>query len=605
MKIKLNRKSKVGKFASSSFALAIVLSSLAQQAYASDITNTTNDNEIKVEEKSSDDFASEVEKAKADLRKYLEKMNKDSIDNPAVIYEDEAGKEKINAIIKRAEELLADENIDNNKLEEIKKIPFKKVNGKKSGSIRDLSKKAILDFTVLGKRDYTNPHNNKAYTSLNNNKILIKTSLKDVKKIGESDKAYIKLNYVSEDDYKAIKVDGLSAATPKYNKQEVPASDYTVSPVEGGYEINILKVPAKAKFIKPIILLKIADGTFFENGDLVYVNNKSNEEKPKKQDSLPKNLEEAKKDLKKYIESFNESAIDNPAINYEKGAKEEIKALLNRSKQLLDDKEIDEKEYEEIVKIPFRKIAGKKSGLFRDLTHKALVDFKVEGERNHVNPHNNKAYTSLKNNKIFIKTSLKNAKKSGEDKNAFIKLNYVTEDQYKAQKVDGVSAATPKYAKQELPAKDYKLEAKADGYEITIQNLPKNVRYIKPVVLVKLADNTYFENGDLVYAGEERPNSSKAEKIDAKTAATEKKEEKVKADKKAKAKVDAKSEATKGKKEAAKPNEKVDAKSEATKSEKENTKSKDNVKTGIETSFYAIATLAASTLALAKTKKKK
>ena len=104
-------------------------------------------------------------------------------------------------------------------------------------------------------------------------------------------------------------------------------------------------------------------------------------------------------------------------------------------------------------KIPLKKVNGKKQGLFRDYTHKALVNFQVEGERSNKNPHNNKAYVGLRDNKIKIKSSFKGLKKSGESKNKFIKLNYVTEDDYKAMKLDGVSAATPKYKKTRTPSR--------------------------------------------------------------------------------------------------------------------------------------------------------
>lgn len=320
------------------------------------------------------------------------------------------------------------------------------------------------------------------------------------------------------------------------------------------------------------------------------------------QDDETKAFEEkvakAKEELKKYLDSMDEESVDNPAIAYEGQTKEDIKKAIARAKELLADESIDQAKLEEMDKIPFKKVDGKKQGLFRDYTHKALVNFEVVGERTNKNPHNNKAYVGLRDNKIKIKSSFKGLKKSGENKNKFIKLNYVTEADYQAMKLDGVSAATPKYKKQELPQDDYIIREVEDGYEIEITKLPADAKFIKPVALVKFADGTYFENGDIVYVKNEKSSAktAKAEKVDQKSGATEKasekKEEKL-SSKKAKEvkKADSTSEATKkDKKEEAKVGAKAAAK---------------NAKTGVASSIAAILTLGASSTALFASKKRK
>ena len=320
------------------------------------------------------------------------------------------------------------------------------------------------------------------------------------------------------------------------------------------------------------------------------------------QDDETKAFEEkvakAKEELKKYLDSMDEESVDNPAIAYEGQTKEDIKKAIARAKELLADESIDQAKLEEMEKIPFKKVDGKKQGLFRDYTHKALVNFEVVGERTNKNSHNNKAYVGLRDNKIKIKSSFKGLKKSGESKNKFIKLNYVTEADYQAMKLDGVSAATPKYKKQELPQDDYIIREVEDGYEIEITKLPADAKFIKPVALVKFADGTYFENGDIVYVKNEKSSAkpAKAEKVDQKSGATEKasekKEEKL-SSKKAKEvkKADSTSEATKkDKKEEAKVGAKAAAK---------------NVKTGVASSIAAILTLGASSTALFASKKRK
>lgn len=307
----------------------------------------------------------------------------------------------------------------------------------------------------------------------------------------------------------------------------------------------------------------------------------------------------AKEELKKYIDSMDEESVDNPAIVYEGQAKEDIKNAIARAKELLNDEEIDQAKLEEIEKIPFKKVDGKKQGLFRDYTHKALVNFEVEGERSNKNPHNNKSYVGLRDNKIKIKSSFKGLKKSGESKNKFIKLNYVTEADYQAMKLDGVSAATPKYKKQELPQDDYIIREVEDGYEIEITKLPADAKFIKPIALVKFADGTYFENGDIVYVKNENSSakSSNPDKVDEKSGDTEKSEQKkeAKKDHKKSQKVDQIREDTKkDKKEGLKQETKQYVKA-----------SSQNVKTGVGSSLIAILSFGASSTALFASKKRK
>lgn len=273
-------------------------------------------------------FDKKVADAKAELKKYLDSMDEKSIDDPSIVFEGQT-KDEIKKSIARAKELLADEDIDQAKLEEIQKIPFKKVNGKKQGLFRGYTHKALVDFEVLGKRENVNPHNNKKYVGLVNNKFTIKSSAKGLKKIGESDDKFIKLNYVTEDDYKATKVDGVSSSTPKYKKAELDRNTYTIKEIENGYEVEVSNLPAGTKFIKPIVLIKLADGTYFENGDLVYVKNEAHEEKPtdnKKVDEKAKVDQESsarKKSQDKKEEKLANKKEEKPASTEKDQKKEE------------------------------------------------------------------------------------------------------------------------------------------------------------------------------------------------------------------------------------------------------------------------------------------
>ena len=228
--------------------------------------------------------AERLKKAKKALDAYMKSFNEELVDNPAIEYQDENVKGDIKKAIERADELLAKDDINQEELEEMEKIPFKKVDGKKSGLFRDFTKKALVNFEVLGDKDQVNPHNGKKYTALKNNTIKIKSSLKGAGKIGENDKFFFKLNYVKEEDFKPAKqatgLDATSTPTPKYKKQEMPKEDYEVNSVEGGYEIKINKLPADVKIIKPIVLAKLADNTYFENGTLVFVSAKEDPKQP-------------------------------------------------------------------------------------------------------------------------------------------------------------------------------------------------------------------------------------------------------------------------------------------------------------------------------------
>lgn len=290
-------------FVSCLLGFSLMLGSVPGQAYASSVKNYTqialkSDKTNKEREESqrpgtggedqnaNEKFAARVKKAKEELKVYLDTMDDKVLDDEAIEYGDNQVKSQIKNSIARAKELLAKDSnsISEEEVAEIEAMPFKKVDGKKSGLFRDYTKKALVNFEVSGDRDKLNPHNNKKYVAIKDNKIRIKSTLKDAGKIGENEKFFFKLNYVTVDDFNAMKpskeVDITSTATPKYKKQELPREDYSVKAVDGGYEIVITKLPDKAKYIKPIVLVKFAEKTYFENGDMVEVTESAIENAP-------------------------------------------------------------------------------------------------------------------------------------------------------------------------------------------------------------------------------------------------------------------------------------------------------------------------------------
>lgn len=174
----------------------------------------------------------------------------------------------LKSLIEEAKILLNKKDLSSDEIKKLEELT--KFEGKKYiGSFRKIAKNILVDSEVLGERDARNKNNGKYYTSLKNNQIRIKTLLSDVKKIGESEERYIKLNYISKKDYDSV--DAISKSTPKYNKQELNKDLYSVEEKDGIITVTINgELPEDVKILKPIIYLKYADNIYFENGDLVY-----------------------------------------------------------------------------------------------------------------------------------------------------------------------------------------------------------------------------------------------------------------------------------------------------------------------------------------------
>lgn len=174
----------------------------------------------------------------------------------------------LKALMEEAKILLNKKDLSSDEIKKLEELT--KFEGKKyRGSFRKIAKNILVDFEVLGERDARNKNNDKYYTSLKNNQIKIKTAISDVKKIGDSDERYIKLNYISKKDYD--NVDTISKSTPKYKKQELSKDLYSVEEKNGIITVTINgELPEDVKILKPIIYLKYADNIYFENGDLVY-----------------------------------------------------------------------------------------------------------------------------------------------------------------------------------------------------------------------------------------------------------------------------------------------------------------------------------------------
>lgn len=228
-------------------------------------------------------------------------------------------------------------------------------------------------------------------------------------------------------------------------------------------------------------------------------NKKSNNTLVSESSSENQHVIELKKILKAIIDSRKDDLLELEAVKTPKNEKSiaDLKALMEEAKILLNKKDLSSDEIKKLEELT--KFEGKKyRGSFRKIAKNILVDFEVLGERDARNKNNDKNYTSLKNNQIKIKTSLSDVKKIGESEERYIKLNYISKKDYDS--VDAISKSTPKYKKQELNKDLYSVEEKEGTITVTINDeLPEDVKILKPIIYLKYADNIYFENGDLVY----------------------------------------------------------------------------------------------------------
>lgn len=249
-----------------------------------------------------------VREIKAQLKKYVDSVKPDVLKLEGIATDgNKTAIEKFNAHLERAKALLVkeDSNITKAELEEMQKMPSYKKDGKKiKGSFSKIVKDMRADFKVLGERSKKNKHNGQMYPVLKSGEIKIESKIAGLKKEGDK---RLYLNYVTKEEY-GKNFDVIGSATPKYDKKTVPAESYTVTEDNGIYTIQLKNVPEDAVIIKPVIKVQLAEMTFVENGDLVYVKEQTSNEgnsssgkdkkdkKDKKEDNNKKKEQEANRD---------------------------------------------------------------------------------------------------------------------------------------------------------------------------------------------------------------------------------------------------------------------------------------------------------------------
>lgn len=219
----------------------------------------------------------EVEAAKAKLKTYVESIVWDVLEGMPGIKttSNQAAIEEFQAHYEQAGKLLKKENakITPEELNSMKKMPSYKEGDKKiKGTFSEIVKKMRADFKVVGARTEKNKDNEKTYPVLNQGKIQIQSQIPNLTNAKDA-KQRLYLNYITQGDYEEKnKTDATGGATPKYKKQEVPVDDYTVTYEDNDvYTITVKKIPEGAVILKPVVKVYLANITFVENGDMVYV----------------------------------------------------------------------------------------------------------------------------------------------------------------------------------------------------------------------------------------------------------------------------------------------------------------------------------------------
>lgn len=220
--------------------------------------------------------------------------------------------------------------------------------------------------------------------------------------------------------------------------------------------------------------------------------------------------EEAKKALEKakeYLDSVDEDALALVQTDENASAIQAYRNALRELKEIVDKKEqgqtLDELDIVTIQDLLGHQENGdwnlKKSEI-RKLARNIVLDFKVVGERTEQDKNFPvKKYTTVDatNGVIKIKTGIKGLSVNSETKKLY--LNAITKEVYENKDVDASTGPTPKYKKVTFPKENYKITEEADGYTITVKNVPEKFAFLKPVAKVQIAKDTNAENGDPVF----------------------------------------------------------------------------------------------------------
>lgn len=304
--------------------------------------------------------------------------------------------------------------------------------------------------------------------------MLIKTSLENLKKNKESEDVYFKLNYVTEEEFNKYNnaLDAIASPTPKYDRKEIPTTDYTLTKVDGGYEVEIKKMKENVKLVKPVVYVKFSDGVYFENGTIVFVNKQA----PKKDMNIYATKKVYAKDEVIYV------TLNDENIHPMNGLKLFIVDQSGKETEKTDFRVIDSKEGKKSLQIEkdfFKTNGNYKLKLVQEGYNDKLIDINIADRTKtaKLSKENDYVYTNMDSFKI--------SGESGSKLNVkFIKKNFFSEEYF------------------EVPQSE--ITEKNGVFTVNLKNIKDKIKDAKEITFYVTKEN--FADSDIVRINYKTPN---------------------------------------------------------------------------------------------------
>ncbi len=278
---------------------------------------------------------------------------------------------------------------------------------------------------------------------------------------------------------------------------EVALDQYTMEQTADGYTIKAPAVPEHVGEFRPVLEVKIAPGVTAKYYEDISVEKVPGEEDP----ANPQEVEEVVEKIKAYLKDVDEDALDEMTNAQNSGAVKSYKRLLKRIKGIADKKEQghlvlqqDVNRAKECLGYDANDAQRKWKPEMGALYQKAQaieMDFAVDGARTEKDQHNQAMYPAVatQNGVIKVKTGLRGLTNAPTAVKR-IYFQSISKTNYQAGTYEGTN----------FPVADYTITPNADGYTITIPNVPADVAILKPVIEVTMGTECKLTGSDLVFA---------------------------------------------------------------------------------------------------------
>lgn len=277
-----------------------------------------------------------------------------------------------------------------------------------------------------------------------------------------------------------------------------PVTDpYTMNKTADGYEIKAPEVPEHVAAFRAVLEIEIAPGVTAKYYEDIPVEKVPGEDDP----ANPQEVDEVVEKIKAYLQDVDEEALDEMTNAQNSGEVKSYKRLLKRIKGIADKKAQSHLVLQEDVNRAKECLGYDENDAQRKwkpemgaLYQKAQaieMDFAVDGARTEKDQHNQKMYPAVatQNGVIKIKTGLRGLTNDPNAKKR-IYLQSISKTDYQAGNYEGT----------DFPVADYTITPNADGYTITIPNVPADVAILKPIIEVTMGTECKLTGSDLVFA---------------------------------------------------------------------------------------------------------